>query len=92
MITYAYICRSCGKRWENQHTVEERHKEKCSHCGKKANIDFSKSYVAISNWDHIYPLHITDLGPKPEDEHWVYSKHQHKELFKRYGMESPALI
>ena len=91
MITYCYYCPECKNEWEAKHEVDNRHNEKCPKCGADARIDLSRPRPQISCYD-LYPVKITDLTPYPKDEHWVHSKHEHKELFKRYGRESPAFM
>ena len=92
MITYCYYCPGCGHEWEERHGVDDRNSEKCPECGTNARIDLSRVRLQISCFDKLYPVKITDLTPYPKDEHWVRSKREHKELFKRYGKESPAFM
>ena len=91
MILYCYYCPDCSHEWENQHMMADRLNEKCPECGTKARIDFSAIRHEISCYD-LYPVRITDLTPHKEDEHTVHSKYEHKELFKKYGRESPAFM
>ena len=94
MATYDYVCKNCNREWEASHPIEERHDEVCQNCGCEPDIAFwSGKAPAINTFvTNAYPLKITDLGPKPEDEHVVHSKYEHKELLKMYQKECPAFM
>ena len=92
-MTYSYYCPNpdCNHEWENAHFVADRLKERCPECNTQARINFAGIRNQVSCYD-LYPVKITDLTPYPRDEHVVHSKREHKELFKRYGRESPAFM
>ncbi len=93
MILYCYYCPECKTEWDAAHEVDHRHDEKCPECGGNSRIDLSRTRQQVSCYDHYKDgIRITDLTPYPRDEHTVHSKYEHKELFKRYGRESPAFM
>ena len=37
MPTYEYLCEACGKRYEKREGFDAPARQKCMHCGKRAN-------------------------------------------------------
>ncbi len=94
MANYDYECTKCKHEWEASRPIAERNNEVCPECGGEAQIVFwsGRSASVSLYYEHAYPVKITDLSPKPEDEHIVHSKREHKNVLARYQKECPAFM
>jgi len=86
MPCYAYICKDCGRRWEEWRRVDERRDAKCQ-CGGKAEIDFST--YSSANVMMFTPALYTDLDVYPI---WIDSKKKLKEECKKRGLRAARLL
>ena len=82
MPIYEYFC-ECGHEWENVHTMDDRHNEKCPLCSKQGKIKISLSSPKV------FHMVLHDLDPEKPIE--VNSRAELKAECKQRGVEFDTL-
>jgi len=84
MPTYDFVCKKCGRQWEEFVSMSERENEKCSKCGQLA-----ETLISTPNLDIFKPFFEPNLSWNGD---MITSRKQLRDLCRKKKVQHSALL